>query len=102
MVASVILHHAAGAPGRFGPVATDSVPLSPSRPMPTTIQQGYQPGCIGRIVHMHAEYYAAASGFGSAFEAKVARELAEFCQTFQPGRDVSGSVPTTSASSSTV
>lgn len=55
--------------------------------MPTTIQQGYQPGCIGRIVQMHAEYYAAASGFGSAFEAKVARELADFCQTYQPGRD---------------
>ena len=45
------------------------------------------PGCIGRIVQLHASYYAAANGFGVAFEAKVARELAEFCRHYQPGRD---------------
>ncbi len=49
--------------------------------------EGYVPGCIGRIAQLHAAYYAAASGFGVAFEAKVARELAAFCQSYRPGRD---------------
>jgi len=48
---------------------------------------GYIPGCVGRIVEMHASYYASEFGFGAAFEAKVARELAEFCQRYEPQRD---------------
>lgn len=55
--------------------------------MPTTIRTGYTPGCIGRIAQLHATYYAAVSGFGLRFEAKVARELADFCQNFDPNRD---------------
>ncbi|MDO9203465.1 MAG: GNAT family N-acetyltransferase [Hydrogenophaga sp.] len=55
--------------------------------MSTTIKEGYVPGCIGRIVQLHANYYSVANGFGVAFEAKVARELAEFCQNYQSGRD---------------
>ena len=55
--------------------------------MLATIQEGYLPGCIGRLVQLHAEYYAATNGFGVAFEAKVARELADFCQHYKPGRD---------------
>ncbi len=53
----------------------------------TTIQEGYQPGCIGRVVQLHATYYAASNGFGADFEAKVARELGAFCTSFTPGRD---------------
>ena len=52
-----------------------------------SIREGYSAGCIGRIAELHARYYSQASGFGLAFEAKVARELAEFCERWQPGRD---------------
>ena len=55
--------------------------------MLTTITEGYVPGCIGRIAQLHADYYSAATNFGVNFEAKVARELADFCQNYQPGRD---------------
>src|SRR3954447_709680 len=55
--------------------------------MSVTITEGYIPGCIGRIAQLHAAYYSATNGFGVAFEAKVARELADFCQSYQPGRD---------------
>jgi len=60
-----------------------------TRPVPThiTIREGYVPGCIGRIAQLHADYYCAANGFGVNFEAKVARELADFCQNYKPGRD---------------
>ncbi|WP_034297217.1 bifunctional helix-turn-helix transcriptional regulator/GNAT family N-acetyltransferase [Herbaspirillum sp. RV1423] len=42
------------------------------------IVAGYQPGAIGRIVQMHAVFYARGVGFGSFFESKVAAGLAEF------------------------
>jgi GNAT superfamily N-acetyltransferase len=42
------------------------------------LHQGYMPGVIGRTVGMHAAYYSRTVGFGLAFEAKVAREMAEF------------------------
>ena len=48
---------------------------------------GYLAGCIGRIVQMHASYYAATVGFGAPFEAKVASELAAFCLDYTEGRD---------------
>lgn len=51
------------------------------------IHAGYLPGCIGRIAELHGTYYARASGFGVPFEAKVARELAEFCLRFEPDAD---------------
>ncbi len=43
------------------------------------IETGYRPGVIGRVAQLHAEYYSRAVGFGHAFEAKVATELADFC-----------------------
>ena len=55
--------------------------------MRATIHSGYLPGCIGRIAQLHAEYYANHSSFGVQFEAKVARELAQFCEAFTPNRD---------------
>lgn len=51
------------------------------------IEEGYSPGCLGRIVELHGKYYAEHQGFGSYFESKVARELGEFCSRYTPGRD---------------
>ncbi|SHG70252.1 helix-turn-helix domain-containing GNAT family N-acetyltransferase [Pollutimonas bauzanensis] len=42
------------------------------------IESGYRTGAIGRIVEMHAQFYAVQAGFGSFFERKVAGGLAEF------------------------
>ena len=55
--------------------------------MTPVVSEGYEPGCIGRIAQLHASYYAATHGFGVAFEAKVARELSEFCLAYVPERD---------------
>ena len=44
----------------------------------TYIEEGYTPALIGRIVEMHAAYYNRSAGFGAAFEAKVAGDLAGF------------------------
>jgi GNAT superfamily N-acetyltransferase len=55
--------------------------------MSSTIEEGYRPGCIGRIAQLHATYYAASNNFGVAFEAKVARELGDFCTAYTAGRD---------------
>lgn len=55
--------------------------------MPLSIQQGYIPGCIGRIAELHAHYYHLLVGFGLPFESRVARELATFCDAFTPERD---------------
>lgn len=48
---------------------------------------GYEPGALGRIAELHGSLYAQSHGFGLYFEAKVARELAEFLQRFDPARD---------------
>ena len=45
---------------------------------PTTIEEGYTPSLIGRIVEMHASYYSKLVGFGVMFESKVADGLADF------------------------
>lgn len=55
--------------------------------MRTTIHLGYRPGCIGRVTDMHARYYSQLVGFGLPFEAKVAREMADFCAHYEAGRD---------------
>ena len=55
--------------------------------MTFSIHRGYQPGCIGRVTEMHANYYCAHAGFGVPFEAKVARELGEFCERYDVQRD---------------
>ncbi len=48
---------------------------------------GYAPGDIGRVVALHADYYAARWGFGRAFEAKVAEELGVFLAGCREGAD---------------
>lgn len=55
--------------------------------MTPTIHKGYRAGSIGRIVELHARYYSKLVGFGLPFEAKVARELAEFCERYDGERD---------------
>ncbi|MFZ2981252.1 MAG: GNAT family N-acetyltransferase [Sphingobium sp.] len=52
------------------------------------LHTGYLPGAIGRIVHLHADFYARTSGFGLPFEAKVATELSEFMQRYDAARDL--------------
>jgi GNAT superfamily N-acetyltransferase len=51
------------------------------------IQQHYQPGAIGRIITLHADFYSKLVGFGLPFEAKVARELTDFCERYDADRD---------------
>ena len=50
------------------------------------IHLGYRPGCIGRVAQLPAAFYAEATGFGVDFEAKVAKELSDFCLSFAEGR----------------
>jgi GNAT superfamily N-acetyltransferase len=52
-----------------------------------SIHKGYLSGCIGRIIELHADYYALQSGFGVYFESRVARELAAFCERYEETRD---------------
>ncbi len=47
----------------------------------------YAPGDLGRVVELHARYYAEHWGFGLYFETKVASELARFLQRLRPGQD---------------
>lgn len=48
---------------------------------------GYLPGTIGAVAALHADFYSRAHGFGAFFEAKVARECAEFCARLDPAHD---------------
>ncbi len=52
-----------------------------------SIDHGYIPGLIGRIVDLHAVYYQREWGFGLFFEAKVAKELAAFMEHYDDNRD---------------
>ncbi len=48
---------------------------------------GYVPGAIGRITELHARYYSQHWGFGLYFESKIASELTEFLNRFNPLHD---------------
>ena len=48
---------------------------------------GYVPGAIGRIVEMHAVYYARHWDLGRYFEARVAWEMGELMGRFDPEQD---------------
>lgn len=43
-----------------------------------TIETGYRPGLIGRMVEMHLSHYGPHAGFGAPFETRVASDLSEF------------------------
>lgn len=55
--------------------------------MDVDIGQGWRPGIIGDVVRAHAAYYSREWGFGAPFEAKVAREMADFVDRCAPDRD---------------
>jgi GNAT superfamily N-acetyltransferase len=62
--------------------------MEPGRLSPhLEIVEGYRPGAIGRIAEMHGRYYAREWDFGVFFEAKVARESAEFFERMDPATD---------------
>lgn len=65
-------------------------------PMPDaddlTVHAGSAPGLIGDVVALHGRYYAEHWQFPIAFEAKVAREMADFFDHFDPQRDLVVSV----------
>ena len=48
---------------------------------------GYVPGSLGRVTELHAIHYSEHWGFGLFFEAKVAAELSDFLQRFDPNID---------------
>jgi len=52
-----------------------------------SIHKGYLPGAIGRIIELHGTYYHRHAGFGVYFESKVARGLADFCDSYDETRD---------------
>jgi GNAT superfamily N-acetyltransferase len=47
----------------------------------------YIPGLLGRITELHARYYHQHWGFDLFFETKVAAELADFLNCFNPAQD---------------
>jgi GNAT superfamily N-acetyltransferase len=51
------------------------------------IRRGWRPGLLGRIVALHAEYYARAHGFGVTFECTVADGLADFGPRLERARN---------------
>ena len=48
---------------------------------------GYVPGTLGWVVQMHGTYYHTHWGLGLYFETRVATELAELLNRFDPARD---------------
>ena len=48
---------------------------------------GYSPGALGRIIELHGTYYAKHWNLGLYFEAKVAKEMAEFLSRLNPQHD---------------
>ena len=44
-------------------------------------------GDIGYLTYLHGILYAKENGYDQTFEAYVARGLAEFVQSFNPGKD---------------
>lgn len=60
--------------------------MSPAPP-DVTLTTGYRPGCIGDVAALHGRHYSASHGFDEVFEARVARELGEFCCRADPELD---------------
>lgn len=55
--------------------------------MEIEIRHGWSPGLIGEVVRAHALYYSREWQFGARFEAKVAREMADFIDRYAADRD---------------
>lgn len=52
-----------------------------------TINNGYRPGALGKVVELHGVYYSRHWNFGLKFEAEIAAGLAEFLTRFDPAHD---------------
>lgn len=52
------------------------------------ISQGWQPGLIGSVTALHSRFYAENWDFGAYFEAKVARDMANFFDRYDPETDL--------------
>ncbi|MCG8558593.1 MAG: helix-turn-helix domain-containing GNAT family N-acetyltransferase [Hyphomicrobiales bacterium] len=48
-----------------------------------TIEDGYVPGLIGRMVEMHAHYYNARVGFGASFETETAGDMVDLVERLE-------------------
>jgi GNAT superfamily N-acetyltransferase len=58
------------------------------RPQPTVVEmRGLRPGDLGWIVQRHGEIYAREYGWTTAFEALVARIMADYLEQHRPGRE---------------
>lgn len=58
------------------------------RPGSPPLLRGFRPGLLGEVVALQARYYAETWGFGTFFEAKLARELAELAGRYDPAQDL--------------
>jgi DNA-binding MarR family transcriptional regulator/N-acetylglutamate synthase-like GNAT family acetyltransferase len=58
------------------------------RPQPSVVElRGLRPGDLGWIVQRHGEIYAREYGWTTAFEALVARIMADYLEQHRPGRE---------------
>jgi DNA-binding MarR family transcriptional regulator/N-acetylglutamate synthase-like GNAT family acetyltransferase len=58
------------------------------RPLPSVVElRGLRPGDLGWIVQRHGEIYAREYGWTTAFEALVARIMADYLEQHRPGRE---------------
>jgi GNAT superfamily N-acetyltransferase len=48
---------------------------------------GYFPGALGQVAALHALQYSASHGLGLFFEARIARDMGDLLQSFDPTRD---------------
>ncbi|HVS15886.1 MAG TPA: GNAT family N-acetyltransferase [Thermoanaerobaculia bacterium] len=60
---------------------------APADPSEIRIGHGFRDGLIGRVVELHALYYAPTWGFGLPMEIAMAQGLAELAGRYDPERD---------------
>jgi len=63
--------------------------MAESRTISEDIQfvTGYNPGLVGRVTELHANYYLRHWGFTAFFETRVATEMSEFINRYDDTRD---------------
>src|SRR5688572_7179396 len=52
-----------------------------------TVRHAFQPGDMGTVIHLHGRLYRKEYGYGTGFEAYVAKGLFEFYEAFDEARD---------------
>ncbi len=58
--------------------------------MTLRVHTGFRPGAIGRIVALHVAYCHRLAGFRLPLEARVAREMCDFCERYERVRLTTG------------